>query len=112
MKNAAVCNPAAAPIPTLESVAAALRDRENDLRKIGVKSLAVFGSVVAGNADNESDVDLCATIDDARAYARYKNSVFAVLVLQRYCRRLFGRKLEAHLPTLRQAAADMLRRYK
>ena len=41
----------------------AIRTNEADLRAHGVKSLAVFGSLVRGEAHSDSDVDLLVEFD-------------------------------------------------
>ncbi len=40
-----------------------LRDREADLRALGIRQLSIFGSTARGEARDESDVDLAAVID-------------------------------------------------
>jgi predicted nucleotidyltransferase len=42
----------------LNSIAEILKNHQPELRKRGVKSLAVFGSVARGDADENSDLDL------------------------------------------------------
>jgi predicted nucleotidyltransferase len=42
-----------------------LSGHERELRALGVKSLALFGSTARGESGPESDVDLAATFDDA-----------------------------------------------
>ena len=44
----------------LQEVLAVLSDHQEELRELGVKSLAVFGSVVRDEAGPTSDVDLLA----------------------------------------------------
>lgn len=45
-------------------IIARLQAHRDELRSLGVKSLALFGSVAAGRADARSDIDLAATYDD------------------------------------------------
>ena len=42
---------------------ARLRSREDDLRKLGITNLAVFGSTARNEARPDSDVDLVASVD-------------------------------------------------
>jgi predicted nucleotidyltransferase len=45
-------------IPTRESVIDTLRRSEQQIRALGVRRLAIFGSVARGQACSDSDVDL------------------------------------------------------
>lgn len=40
-----------------------LRDREADLRSLGIKQLSIFGSTARDEARSDSDVDLAAIVD-------------------------------------------------
>jgi predicted nucleotidyltransferase len=40
-----------------------LRDREADLRALGIEQLSLFGSTARGDARADSDVDLAAVVD-------------------------------------------------
>jgi predicted nucleotidyltransferase len=42
-----------------------LSGHERELRALGLKSLALFGSTARGESGPDSDVDLAATLDDA-----------------------------------------------
>ncbi len=46
------------PIPRRESVLAAIRSKDAELKSMGVKSLAVFGSVARNEATRKSDIDI------------------------------------------------------
>ena len=46
------------PIPTREQTTDRLRAAEPEIRALGVKRLALFGSVVRGDAHADSDVDI------------------------------------------------------
>lgn len=48
---------------TLDEVIACLRDREDELRALGIERLSVFGSFARGEAGPGSDVDLAAEVD-------------------------------------------------
>jgi len=51
---------------TRETVIAALRAHEPELRAAGVVRLSLFGSTARGEARPDSDIDLLAAFDDAR----------------------------------------------
>jgi len=44
--------------PSRDSTIRRLREAEPEIRKLGVRRLALFGSVARGEANTESDVDL------------------------------------------------------
>lgn len=45
-------------------IISALRAHQEELRSLGVKSLALFGSVARGQARADSDIDIAAVYDD------------------------------------------------
>ena len=47
------------------TIVSTLRAHQEDLRCLGVKSLALFGSVARGHARADSDIDIAAVYDDA-----------------------------------------------
>jgi len=47
----------------LDKVLRALRDRQSELRRLGVEHLSVFGSLARGEAQANSDVDLLVDLD-------------------------------------------------
>lgn len=47
-----------------EAIISALNAHRDELRSLGVRSLALFGSVATGRAGADSDIDLAATYDD------------------------------------------------
>lgn len=68
----------------LEDVLAKLRAHEGELRAMGVKHAAVFGSVARGEAEEGSDVDVLVELDEEKrlgvfAYARLKMRIGEVL---------------------------------
>ncbi len=47
-----------------DAIISALRAHERELHALGVKSLALFGSVARGQAQQNSDIDIAAVYDD------------------------------------------------
>jgi uncharacterized protein len=54
--------------PKKSEVIATLKGLEPELRKRGIASAAVFGSVVRGQAQSDSDVDVLIDVDPAAAF--------------------------------------------
>lgn len=54
-----------------EEIITKLRGHENDLRKMGVARLSLFGSAVRGDSGPESDVDLLVAFEGSVDYDRY-----------------------------------------
>jgi hypothetical protein len=54
-----------------DAAIATLRAREAELRALGVKSLALFGSVARGEASVDSDLDLLLEFDGPGTFDRY-----------------------------------------
>jgi uncharacterized protein len=50
---------------TAERVIATLRAHESELRKSGLRSLSLFGSLARGETETSSDIDLAAELDPA-----------------------------------------------
>lgn len=48
------------------TILAALRAHESELRRAGITRLSLFGSTARGDASPDSDVDLLATFDESR----------------------------------------------
>jgi predicted nucleotidyltransferase len=68
----------------LDTVLETLRAHESELRQLGVSHVAVFGSVVRGEARSDSDVDVLVDFDQNRPmgvfeYARLKLFVNEIL---------------------------------
>ena len=53
-----------------------LRDHQAELRAMGVKSLAIFGSVARGEATPESDVDVLVEFDGPATFDRFMETKF------------------------------------
>jgi hypothetical protein len=54
---------------TLDTVRLQLAAREPELRRRGVRHLAVFGSVARGEDSLDSDIDLAVEIEDGRSFS-------------------------------------------
>ena len=54
---------------TLDTVRLQLAAREPELRRRGVRHLAVFGSVARGDDRMDSDIDLAVEIEDGRSFS-------------------------------------------
>lgn len=57
-----------------QSVVAALRSRERDIREHGVTRLSLIGSIARGEAGADSDVDVLVDIDPGRAFSLVDHS--------------------------------------
>jgi predicted nucleotidyltransferase len=57
---------------TLKHAISILKKNENELRHLGVKSLAVFGSVARGEAKKSSDIDLLVEFFDNRSIGLFE----------------------------------------
>jgi hypothetical protein len=49
--------------PALETVLQTLRDRQPELRALGIRHAAVFGSVARGENRSDSDIDVLVDLD-------------------------------------------------
>lgn len=70
-----------------DEVLALLAAHRNELRRLRVKSLALFGSVARDEADPTSDVDLLVELERPAG-------LFALLEVKEYLERLFRRKVD------------------
>ena len=61
------------------------------LNRLGVKSLAVFGSVARGEARKDSDVDILVEFDGAVTFDRFMDTKF-------YLEELLGRRVDLVVP--------------
>ena len=72
-----------------EQVVAILRAHEGELRAAGIRKLSLFGSVVRGDAEFTSDIDLAAELDpEARI------DLFQLTALERRIAELLGRPVD------------------
>jgi predicted nucleotidyltransferase len=66
-----------------------LRDNEAELRRLGVRHAALFGSVARGDAQLGSDIDVMIDLDP-----RAKISVFDYVGIVEYVQSLFGEPVD------------------
>ena len=87
----------------LRNVLKILRDNSLALNRLGVKSLAVFGSTARNEASHSSDVDILATFIQPPTFDRYIETKFLLedllgckvdLVTQDGLKPLLGAKIE------------------
>ncbi|RKY65870.1 MAG: hypothetical protein DRQ08_04595 [Candidatus Latescibacterota bacterium] len=64
-----------------------LRDHQEELRTLGVKSLAIFGSVARGEASPESDIDVLVEFTESPGFSGY-------MALKFYLEDLLGKKVD------------------
>jgi predicted nucleotidyltransferase len=77
----------------------ALTDRKDDLDRLGVASLAVFGSVARDEARPDSDVDMLVEFDGSATLARFMD-------LKSLLEEILGRRVDL---VTRKAVRDRLR---
>jgi predicted nucleotidyltransferase len=82
-----------------DAALATLRAHEQDVRRLGVKSLALFGSVARDEAGADSDLDLLVEFEEPASFDRYMD-------VKIFLEDLLGRKVDlvtkkALKPTMR-----------
>ncbi len=76
-------------IDLAQRIVAALRAHEAELRRAGIRSLSLFGSVARGDADTASDVDLAVEFDPA-----VRMDLFRLTALERRIAEILGRRVD------------------
>lgn len=66
-----------------------LRAHREELRRAGIRHMAIFGSVARGDCDDESDVDLVAELDPEAGLG-----LFGLMALERRLAELIGRDVD------------------
>jgi hypothetical protein len=74
---------------TAKRVIATLRTHEPELRKSGLRSLSLFGSLARGEAEIDSDIDLAAEFDPAA-----RIDLLRLAALERRLAELLGRPVD------------------
>jgi hypothetical protein len=59
-----------------EKIIEILRDHKDRLNSLGVKSLAIFGSMARGEADKDSDVDILVEFEGPASFDAYMETKF------------------------------------
>jgi len=85
--------------PSIAAIRRALQGRKDALNRLGVVSLAVFGSVAREEATPDSDVDVLVEFRDAATLARY-------MELKTMLEQLVGRRVDL---VTRKGLRDRLR---
>jgi uncharacterized protein len=62
----------------LEKVIQILKQNKRDLNRLGVKSLAIFGSTVRNEATGESDIDLLVEFEGPATFDGYMETKFLI----------------------------------
>jgi uncharacterized protein len=62
----------------LEKVIQILKQNKRDLNRLGVKSLAIFGSTVRNEATGESDIDLLVEFEGPASFDGYMETKFLI----------------------------------
>jgi predicted nucleotidyltransferase len=79
-----------------------LGESQDELTRLGVRSLALFGSLARGEAGAESDIDLLVEFS-------LPVGLFAFLEVQFYLEKLLGRKVDLVTPdALRQSMKNQI----
>jgi hypothetical protein len=73
------------------SLISKIREHRADLNGLGVKSMAVFGSVARGEARIDSDVDILVEFEGALTFDRFMDTKF-------YLEDLLGRHVDLVVP--------------
>lgn len=98
--------------PTRDEILARLRAHEEELRALGVRELALFGSVARGDATPESDVDVLVSI---RPEAEL--SLLGMVRVERRLQELVGAEVDLveremlRSPLIEQISQEMLRAF-
>ena len=89
---------------TLERIKEVLRNKEVEIRKFGIISLAVFGSVARGEATDSSDVDLLVEFDDHRSI-----DLFDFIIVNQFLEKELGVKVDlVTVPALKKQLKDQI----
>ena len=75
---------------TAQSVISLLRQHRAQVRRRGVKSLSIFGSVARGEEREDSDVDILVEFDGPVTFDAFMDTKF-------YLEDLLGRKVDPHV---------------
>lgn len=88
---------------TLDAVRRTLAAAEPDLRRFGVRHLAVFGSVARGEDSSESDIDLAVEIEENRAFSLIKMESMRLMLEDAVGRPVDLGEIDSFRPEVRDA---------
>jgi predicted nucleotidyltransferase len=88
---------------TLDAVRLQLAAKEPELRRRGVRHLAVFGSVARGEDSAGSDVDLAVEIEDGRSFSLIRMEETRLLLEDALCRPVDLGEVDSFRPQVRAA---------
>jgi predicted nucleotidyltransferase len=94
--------------PALHGLLQTLREHEADLRALGVRHAAIFGSVARGDARADSDVDVLVDLDPERPMGLFEYSRLKLHVAE--LPRDFRRRSEPQNPETPDAGPHSSRR--
>ena len=75
-----------------------LREHKDDLKKYGVKRIALFGSFVRNEQGGKSDIDMVVEFDTSFFGKDFKGLYDAYMNLTSFLENLFGRKVDILTP--------------
>jgi uncharacterized protein len=85
------------------AIVAKMRARSSEIRKLGITSLALFGSRARGDERQDSDLDVLIEYDPSRPFTLYD-----LVEVERFLRRITG--LKAHVAVREGFRPERLRR--
>jgi predicted nucleotidyltransferase len=88
---------------TLDAVRQQLAAEEPELRRLGVRHLAVFGSVARGEDRPDSDVDLAVEIEAGRSFSLIRMEQTRLLLEDALRRRVDLGEIDSFRPPVRAA---------
>lgn len=75
--------------PLFSEVTKIIHDNEAEIKKFGVKEIYIFGSVVTGHANDESDIDIFIVPDENQVIGLLK-----FISLNNFLTKILGRKVD------------------
>jgi predicted nucleotidyltransferase len=88
---------------SLNAVRIKLAAKEPELRRRGVRHLALFGSVARGEDNAQSDVDLAVEIEDGRSFSLIRMEEARLLLQDALCRPVDLGEINSFRPQVRAA---------
>lgn len=88
---------------TLQHVVQQLKTTETELRRRGIAHLSVFGSLVRGEARDDSDIDIAVEIEPGRSFSLIRMEDTRLLLEDVLGRPVDLGEIESFRPTVREA---------